>query len=157
MTSPIAVVTSAINIVVRPRTKLPKPVRPKAGNLHECMDDGHLVLDQLHKDAELLTARRRTVRLFVICNAIDERSRRHVMWELKHGCGFHESAITLDPAMDVEAAKRVVDEQLTALHECNGRIKLTETQIQRVRKHQDNEESEVVVSYIAFTLEQPWS
>lgn len=157
MTSPLAVVTSAINVVVRPRTKLPKPAPAKAGTLHECMDDGQLMLEQLLQDAKLLDKRRRSVRFFVICDAIDNGSRRQVMRQLKLGCGFHESAVVLDPAMGAKAAQAAIDAQLQALHECDSQIKRAKTHLQDVHKRKDDEGSEVIVSYISFALELKWS
>lgn len=167
MTSPLAVVTSAISVVVRPHTKPPKPAPPKAGCFHECTDDGRALLDQLQEDAELLNKRRwwqwwqprrQSVRLFVICDAVDNHSLRSVKRELKHRCGFHESAIVLDPAVDAQAAKTAIDKQLEVLHECNDKIKRSaKARIQNVHKHKDDEDSEVIVSYVTFTLELKWS
>ncbi len=158
MTSPLAVVTSAISTAIRPRPKLPKQESIKARGFHECIEDtARGMLEQLIKDAECLNERHRTMRFYVIIRAVDERSLRHTVWELKYGCGFHRSEVALDPTIDALIALRAVNEQLQALHECNSRIKPAEAHVQHVYGRNGDEGSEVTVSYLTFTLELKWS
>ena len=150
MTSPLAAVTAAIAIAVRPRTK---PVPVTALGFHETTDNAELfMLEQLHEDATVLDRHRPTAQFYIAIQHIDERSLRRSIRELKRQ-RYRESAIVPDRMASPEKMRAAVTLQLEALQECRPDIDYTQPTVVTIYEDKNDAMSDELVSYITFGLE----